>query len=92
VQDPSFDVTPLLLNPQAPALLISPDSAGPLITLEEQDLIRDTIPRCEQVVFEGGGATLPCVAAESCPSDSRVPPAPRPPAAPSSALPQIRPA
>jgi pimeloyl-ACP methyl ester carboxylesterase len=59
VQDPSFDVTPLLSQVKVPTLLLSPTNGGTLVTMEEQELIRSTIPDCEQVVFEGGTSLLP---------------------------------
>ena len=59
VGDPSFDVTPLLPRVQCPTLLLSPTNGGALVTMEEQALIRATIPNCEQAVFEGGTSSLP---------------------------------
>jgi pimeloyl-ACP methyl ester carboxylesterase len=66
VQDPAFDVTPLLSQVKAPTLLLSPDNGGTLVTMEEQALIRDTIPDCTQVVFPGGTSLLPYQEAEWC--------------------------
>ena len=59
VQDPSFDVTPLLSQVSVPTLLLSPTNGGTLVTMEEQELIRTTIPECEQAVFEGATSLLP---------------------------------
>jgi pimeloyl-ACP methyl ester carboxylesterase len=66
VQDPSFDVTPLLTNVEAPTLLLSPTEGGQLVTMEEQELIRTTIPNCHQVIFEGASSSLPYNEAEWC--------------------------
>jgi pimeloyl-ACP methyl ester carboxylesterase len=66
VQDPSFDVTGLLPQVQAPTLLLSPTNGGTLVTMEEQALIKETIPNCEQAVFEGATATLPYDEQEWC--------------------------
>ena len=66
VQDPAFDVTGLLPQVQAPTLLLSPTNGGTLVTMEEQALIRDTIPVCEQAIFEGAAATLPYDEQEWC--------------------------
>ncbi|HLF71677.1 MAG TPA: alpha/beta fold hydrolase [Dehalococcoidia bacterium] len=66
VASPAFDVEPFLSKVQAPTLLLSPDSGGQLITMEEQELIRTTIPNCEQHVFAGGTAQLPYYEADWC--------------------------
>ncbi len=66
VQDPSFDVSPLLSQVKAPTLLLSPTNGGALVTMEEQELIRTTIPDCEQAVFEGGTSSLPYEEQEWC--------------------------
>jgi 3-oxoadipate enol-lactonase len=66
VQDPSFDVTPLLSQVQAPTLLLSPTNGGALVAMEEQALIRATIPDCEQAVFEGATSSLPYEQQEWC--------------------------
>jgi pimeloyl-ACP methyl ester carboxylesterase len=66
VQDPAFDVTGLLPQVSQPALLLSPDKGGTLVTMEEQNMIRDTIPNCEQVVFSGATAMLPYHEQEWC--------------------------
>jgi pimeloyl-ACP methyl ester carboxylesterase len=66
VQDPSFDVTPLLPRVRAPTLLLSPTNGGALVTMEEQALIRTTIPNCEQAVFDGAGSSLPYEHQEWC--------------------------
>lgn len=66
VQDPSFDVTPLLEQVKCPTLLLSPDSGGLLVTMEEQELIRSRIPHCEQAIFVGGTARLPYDEPEWC--------------------------
>ncbi|HWC31201.1 MAG TPA: alpha/beta hydrolase [Dehalococcoidia bacterium] len=66
VQDPAFDVTGLLPKVTQPTLLLSPDNGGTLVTMEEQNLIRDTIPNCEQQVFHGATAMLPYYEQEWC--------------------------
>lgn len=66
VQDPAFDVTGLLPQVQAPTLLLSPDSGGTLVTMEEQALIKQRIPDCEQRVFPGATAMLPYQEQEWC--------------------------
>lgn len=66
VQDPSFDVTPLLSQVQCPTLLLSPTNGGALVTMGEQELIRTTIPNCEQVVFNGANSSLPFNQQEWC--------------------------
>jgi pimeloyl-ACP methyl ester carboxylesterase len=66
VQDPAFDLTSLLSQVQCPTLLLSPTNGGALVTMEEQELIRTTIPHCEQAVFEGGTSSLPYEQQEWC--------------------------
>ena len=66
VQDPSFDVTPLLSQVQCPTLLLSPTNGGALVTMEEQALIKQTIPQCEQAIFEDGTSSLPYEQPEWC--------------------------
>jgi pimeloyl-ACP methyl ester carboxylesterase len=66
VQDPAFDVTPLLSRVKAPTLLLSPTNGGALVTMEEQELIRTTIPDCELAVFEGATSRLPYDEQEWC--------------------------
>jgi 3-oxoadipate enol-lactonase len=50
---PEFTIGPILTKIEAPTLMLSPDNAEPLITMEEQNMMRDTIPNCEQIVFPG---------------------------------------
>jgi pimeloyl-ACP methyl ester carboxylesterase len=64
--DPAFDVEPLLSKIKTPTLLLSPDNAAPLVTMEEQAHIAKTIPNCEQRVFKGANADLPYVYGEWC--------------------------
>lgn len=66
VQDPAFNVTSLLPKVTQPTLLLSPDNGGTLVTMEEQNLIRDTIPNCDQQVFHGATAMLPYYEQEWC--------------------------
>ena len=51
VSQRSFDITPLLADIKAPTLLLSPDNSANT-AIEEQNMMRDTIPNCEQIVFE----------------------------------------
>lgn len=46
-----FDITSLLPNIKAPTLLLSP-GASIITSLEQQKMIKETIPNCEQVIFE----------------------------------------
>lgn len=66
VADPSFDMAPLLARVTAPTLLLSPDDETPLVTREEQDLIRRTIPSCEQRILPGSTLELPFTNAAWC--------------------------
>lgn len=52
VSRPDFDITALLPRIQAPTLLLSPGASFPT-SLEQQAMMRERIPNCEQVVFEG---------------------------------------
>jgi pimeloyl-ACP methyl ester carboxylesterase len=54
---PDFDLTPLLPRIQAPTLLMSPDSSH-VTPFAQQELMRDRIPNCRQVVFEGGAHSI----------------------------------
>ena len=47
-----FDITSMLPQIQAPTLLLSPGNSH-TTSLEEQAMMKETIPNCEQVVFEG---------------------------------------
>ena len=63
---PEFTIAPILDKVQAPTLLLSPDAAEPLLTMEEQNWMRETIPNCEQVVFAGASHDIAYQQDERC--------------------------
>lgn len=65
VTAPSFDFTPILGDIKVPTLLLSP-GAAPSAPLEEQVMIRNTIPDCEQVVFEDAPHLITFEQPEEC--------------------------
>jgi pimeloyl-ACP methyl ester carboxylesterase len=66
---PDFDITPYLADVQAPTLLLSP-AASTVTSLEQQELMRQRIPQCEQVVFEGASHGIAWDRAERCAEES----------------------
>ena len=67
---PEFTIEPILSRIQAPTLLMSPDSAEPLLTMEEQNMMRDTIPHCEQIVFQGANHDIAYQQDERCANET----------------------
>ena len=63
---PEFTIEPILTQIRAPTLLMSPDAAEPLITMEEQAFMCDTIASCEQVVFPGASHDIAYLQDEKC--------------------------
>jgi pimeloyl-ACP methyl ester carboxylesterase len=63
---PEFTIEPILARIQAPTLLLSPDAAEPLITMDEQAFMRDTIPDCEQIFFPGANHDIAYWQDERC--------------------------
>ena len=63
---PDFTIEPVLAQIEAPTLLMSPDAAEPLITMDEQAFMRDTIPNCEQIVFAGANHDIAYQQDERC--------------------------
>jgi pimeloyl-ACP methyl ester carboxylesterase len=61
----SFDITALLPEIQAPTLLLSPQKSVPTPP-EEQAMMRERIPNCEQVVFEGASHGIAFDQPERC--------------------------
>ncbi len=69
VADPSFDVSAILKDVRAPTLLLSPDvymEGAPLVTKEEQEVIRKGIPSCEQRILPGSSFHFPFTHGEWC--------------------------
>ena len=64
-----FDITPLLPNIQAPALLLSPGNSVNT-SLEEQAMMKDAIPDSEQVVFEGAGHGIAVTQPDRCAAEA----------------------
>ena len=46
--------------------MMSPDAAEPLMTMDEQNMMRDTIPNCEQIVFPGASHDIAYQQDEKC--------------------------
>jgi 3-oxoadipate enol-lactonase len=63
---PEFTIEPILAQIKAPTLLMSPDAAEPLITMDEQAFMRETIPDCAQIVFPGASHDIAYVQDERC--------------------------
>ncbi len=60
-----FDITPMLPQIKAPTLLLSPGKSV-VTNMEQQNMMRETIPNCEQVVFEGAAHGISFDAPERC--------------------------
>lgn len=65
VSQPDFDVTSMLPNIKAPTLLLSP-GASASTSMEEQSMMKERIPNCEQVVFEGARHMISMDAPQRC--------------------------
>jgi pimeloyl-ACP methyl ester carboxylesterase len=61
-----FTIEPVLAQIKAPTLLMSPDAAEPLITMDEQNMMRATIPNCDQIVFAGANHDIAYQQDERC--------------------------
>ena len=57
VSQREFDITPMLPEVKAPTLLLSPRSS-PHTSLEEQRRMKEAIPNCQQVIFEGAAHSI----------------------------------
>ncbi|MEE9284645.1 MAG: alpha/beta hydrolase [Dehalococcoidia bacterium] len=60
-----FDITPMLDQIQAPTLLLSP-SESVNTSMDEQNMMRQRIPNCEQVLFEGASHGIAFDEPERC--------------------------
>jgi 3-oxoadipate enol-lactonase len=65
LSDPATNITPLLPLIKAPTLLLSPGNSD-VTTREEQEMMRDTIPDCEQIVFENAPQELSVTEPDWC--------------------------
>ncbi len=60
-----FDITPMLPKIKAPTLLLSPGNSVNT-SMEEQNMMKQRIPNCQQVVFEGAAHGIAFDVPERC--------------------------
>lgn len=64
--DPRFTLAPLLKDIAAPTLMITPRDAAPLLTMDEQAMMSETIPDCTQVVIDNADRDFAWLEPERC--------------------------